>query len=85
MKKHLLAALLVASALASHAQNTSTDEHGLIHARPREIALRDSTTGKTFTDAKGDVFKIYKGADGRLFLAVFSARGTYYRRYLQPE
>lgn len=86
MKKHILtAAFLFVSIFAATAQNVTVDEHGNLHAKPRETTLRDSTTTKTYTDPKGAVHPVYKGAKGALYIGVVSKKGTYYRRYLNTK
>jgi len=81
----LAAALIAASANNSTAQTVTMDAHGNLHAKPREVALRDSTTGKTYTDPKGEVHPVYKGAKGMFYIGVTSKNGNYYRRYLKVE
>jgi hypothetical protein len=81
----LAAALIAASANNSTAQTVTVDAQGNLHAKPRVTALRDSTTGKTYTDPKGQVFPVYKGAKGTLYIGVISKKGSYYRRYLKVE
>ena len=81
----LLMALLMASANTSTAQTVTVDEHGNLHAKPKVTALRDSTTGKTFTDPKGEVHPVYKGTKGSLYYCQVSKSGNFYRRYLKVE
>lgn len=81
----LTAALLAASVNNSNAQTVTVDEHGNFHAKPREVALRDSTTGKTFTDVKGQVHTLYKGAKGSLYYCRVSKNGNFYRKYIKTE
>jgi hypothetical protein len=78
-------AMIAASANNSTAQTVTIDQHGNLHAKPRVTALRDSTTGKTYTDAKGNVHPVYRGAKGTLYIGVVSKNGNYYRRYLKVE
>jgi len=80
----ILATALLAANTAT-GQTVTQDEHGNLHAKPREVALRDSTTRQTFTDSKGQVHPVYKGAKGSLYYGVTSKKGSYYRRYLKVE
>lgn len=81
----ILGTALIFAANNANAQNVIKDEHGNLHAKPREVSLRDSTTGKTFTDIKGQVHPVYKGAKGALYYGQTSKSGNYYRRYLKED
>jgi hypothetical protein len=78
-------AMTAASANNSTAQTVTVDQHGNLHEKPRQVAVTDSLTGRTFTDAKGNVHDVFKGAKNALYIGVISKNGNYYRRYLKVE
>jgi len=42
-------------------------------------------TGKTFTDAKGVVYPVFKSSTRKLYVGKVSKSGNYYRYYLKIE
>lgn len=48
-------------------------------------ATHDSTTTRTYTDAKGNVEPVYQGKKGAFYVARISKAGNYYRKYLQTN
>lgn len=47
------------------------------------VLAKDSVTGKTFTDSKGNVFPVYRGGKGSMYVWVISKKGNRYRKYLK--
>lgn len=41
-------------------------------------------TGKTYTDAKGKQYPVYRGSRGSLFIVRVSKSGKQYKQYLKP-
>jgi hypothetical protein len=82
MKKIIITLSLVLTSMFIQAQTVKKDDSGnYVQTSSSSATAKD--TGKTFTTAKGEVFKVYETAKGRLFVIRKSKKtGTEYKQYL---
>lgn len=80
--KRLVLVIGIFGTLAAKGQTVVKDSEGNFRAVKAE-AVRDSVTGKTFTDVKGEVFQLYRGTKGGLYYWRKSRRGNMYRVYIK--
>lgn len=80
--KKLALVLGIFGTLAAKGQNVVKDSNGNYTA-VKVGAVRDSITGKTFTDVNGDVFQLYRGVKGGLYYWRRSRKGNFYRVYIK--
>jgi len=81
MKKITLVLSLVFASLFIQAQTVKKDASGNYVTVTKSETAKD--TGKTFTTAKGEVFKVYESAKGKLFVIRKSKKtGKEYKQYL---
>jgi hypothetical protein len=80
MKKALFA-LTVFAGLSASAQITQ-DENGNYFQVKKEVVAHDSTTTRTFTNSKGEAKPVYVGKKGAHYIAAYTSKGLYYRKYL---
>lgn len=79
--KNLFTILFLFLALSAQAQ-VRQDAQGNYHAVKTE--QKAEPTGKTFTDAKGNVYPVMKSAKGKLFIVRTSEKtGKTYNQYLK--
>lgn len=84
MKKVILLAFALATGQC-FAQNVTIDKDGNFVAVKTQTAAHDSTTTKTYTNAKGQVEKVYVTSRGSFYVPKVSKAGNYYRKYLKVE
>lgn len=86
MKKALIFTAILFVGMNSHAQKVQRDDKGnyvaVKYVREKE---EDKETGKTFTDTKGNVFKVYESVSGKLYIRKTSKAGNEYKQYLKIE
>lgn len=71
---------------AATAQNTvRMDENGNFVQVTTQETTRDTITGKTFTNSKGIIFEVFKGAKGGLYYWKKSKNGNWYKVYLKKD
>jgi uncharacterized protein YxeA len=80
MKKIILIIALAIGTTAA-AQNAKIDASGNYVAIKAQ--KKDTSTGKTFTDAKGNVWPVYRTSTGRLVIIRTSKDGKEYKQYLK--
>lgn len=79
MKKFIFIAILFLCT-TTHSQIVK-DANGNYHQLK---GTADTTaTGKTFTDAKGSLYPVYKSSTGKLFVLRTSKAGNVYKQYLK--
>ena len=85
MKKAILIFSLLVASYSIQAQNVVKDQNGNYTA-VKATASKPIETGKTFTDAKGKVYPVYKTGTGKLFVIKTSAKtGNEYKMYLKEN
>lgn len=84
MRKFILI-LGIFGTFAAKGQNVTKDAAGNYIAVKEVRAERDSVTGKTFTDVKGQVFQLYRGAKGGLYYWRRSVKGNMYRVCIKQD
>lgn len=88
MKKVILTiAVALFSIVGVNAQKVTTDANGnYVTVKTDRVKAEAKETGKTFTDAKGNVFPVFQSANGKLFVVKTSKNtGNEYRMYLKTE
>ena len=87
--KKLIVTIAVAlfSIVGVNAQKITTDANGnYVAVKSERVKAEAKETGKTFTDAKGNVFPVLQSANGKLFVIKTSKNtGNQYRMYLKTE
>lgn len=73
-------ALLIMSADAQTIRRDSAGNYVAVGT-----VVLDSTTGKTFTDTRGQVYPVYQSVRGKLYIWRVSKTGKAYRQYLKVE
>jgi uncharacterized protein YxeA len=82
-QKIALLMALAFAAFAATAQKVVTDANGNFVAAPKTVVNHDSTTQKTYTDAKGQVSPVFVSKSGKFYVWKMSKAGNRYRSYLQ--
>lgn len=77
--KHLLFLLFMLVVTIGNAQ-VKVDKAGNYYAA--KAASSDTVTGKTFTDAKGVTYPVFKSARNAVYVWRASKKGTKYKQYL---
>jgi hypothetical protein len=92
MKNSLFAAMLLSMFLfssVSFGQNIQKDANGNYSVVKKEKTTKekkpDVKTGQTFTDSRGNVWPIYRGARGGLYALITSASGNVRKQYLKQQ
>jgi len=84
MKKAIATIAILIAFYGLNAQNARKDAEGNYHALnypPDSVA-----TGKTYTNAKGEVYPVFSTGKGKLYYGRISAKnGKYYRAFLKLE
>lgn len=75
-----LASLLFASTIT--AQTIVKDSQGNYRSVKDTAKVSDISTGKTFTDPKGNIWPVYHTKTGRVYALRVSKSGTKYKQYL---
>jgi hypothetical protein len=86
MKKLQLSLIAILFTLAAFSQTTvKQDAKGnFVPVSVAKISKTDSTTGKNFTTAKGEVYPVYVSVNGKLYIIRTSKKtGNTYRQYLK--
>lgn len=84
MKKIILTLAILAASLGAMAQTQVKQNSDGNYTSITKAA--DQETGKTFTTAKGEVFKVYQSARGKLYIIRKSKKtGTEYKQYLKID
>ncbi len=78
----VIAIMLLAT---SQAQSVTQDAKGNYIAVKKSASTdtASKSTGKTFTDAKGNVYPVMVSTRGRLYVVRTSAKGNQYKQYLK--
>jgi len=79
--KKLFIALSIFAATSAAAQ-IQQDSEGNFYEVKKEVAAHDSTTTRTLTKANGEIVPVYVGKKGAHYIAAFTSKGYYYRKYL---
>ena len=88
MKKALiLLAVILSLNFGLNAQTVQkTKEGNYIAVKATETSEKAKDTGKTYTDTKGNSFKVYLSAKGKLFvIRVSKNTGKEYKQYLKVD
>lgn len=86
MKKALIILTILFAGINSQAQKIKKDEQGNYIAVKyvREKAV-EKETKSTYTNTKGEVFKVYESENGKLYIKKTSKAGNEYKQYLKIE
>lgn len=76
--RKLLLILLLAFTTTAHAQ-VIQDKQG------NYILAQAQSTGKTFTDSKGNIYPVMQSINGKLFVVRTSKTGKVYKQYLKVK
>lgn len=88
MKKTLIIFTMLCTGIISHAQTkVKKDDKGNFiqvsnNVREKE---KDKETGQTYTDTKGQEFKVYKSINDKLYILRISKFGNEYKQYLKID
>jgi len=82
MKKILTIALLALS-MGVQAQTKVTKDANGNYVAVKADTTENKATGATFTDSKGNVYPLFKGAKGGLYYNRISAKGNKYKVYIK--
>ena len=88
MKKTLIILTMLFAGINSQAQTkVKQDQKGNFiqvsnNVREKE---KDKETGQTYTDTKGQEFKVYKSINDKLYILRISKSGNEYRQYLKID
>jgi hypothetical protein len=83
MKKYILGFLLTVVFNSSYSQVNATVNSSGNYQAVVKAAKADKDTGKTYTDVKGNVFKVYVTEKGKLYIIRKSKKtGKEYKQYL---
>ena len=74
--------LAAASVSAQTIVKDAQGNYAAVKAKKDSTKSADLSTGKTFTDPKGNVWPVYKSSTGRLYALRVSNSGTKYKQYL---
>jgi hypothetical protein len=82
----LFIALMLGSFI-SNAQTIQKDANGNFYALKHSSSdsSKVTNTGKTFTNAKGEVNQVYQSVKGKLFVYRTSKAGNVYKQYLKID
>lgn len=78
--KHLFVFLFMLVMTTSMVGQVKIDKAGNYYAA--KAASSDTVTGKTFTDAKGVTYPVFKSARNAVYVWRTSKKGTKYKQYL---
>jgi hypothetical protein len=82
----LFLALYIGSLIGIKAQTVKQDANGNFYAIKSNLdTTKAQSTGKTFTDTKGNVYPILISKNGKLFYMKTSKAGNVYKCYLKTE
>lgn len=86
MKKTALILFIFLGSFSLKAQNVIKDVNGNYTAIKKDYVKGElKTTGKTYTDSKGQVFPVYITEKEKLFVVKTSKSGNEYRFYLKEQ
>lgn len=86
MKKTLIALTILFAGITSHAQTkVKQDEKGNFIQVREKVTAKDKETGQTYTDSKGQEFKVYKSINDKLYIVRVSKAGNEYKQYLKVD
>lgn len=85
MKKTIAILALCFACYSATAQNITKDANGnYVQAKAAADDVSAAiNTGKTYTDAKGIVYPVWKSKNDKLFVIVTSKAGNKYKKYLK--
>jgi uncharacterized protein YxeA len=87
MKKTLTILTLLFLGITSHAQTKvkQDDKGNFIQVSNVREKTPDKLTGQTYTDAKGQEYKVYKSVNDKLYIIRLSKSGNEYKQYLKVD
>lgn len=86
MKKTLIILTLLFLGTISHAQTkVKQDEKGNFIQVRENLPEKDKETGQTYTDTKGQEYKVYKSKNDKLYIVRVSKGGNEYKQYLKVD
>jgi uncharacterized protein YxeA len=87
MKKTLTILTLLFLGITSHAQTKvkQDDKGNFIQVSNVREKTPDKPTGQTYTDAKGQDYKVYKSVNDKLYIVRTSKSGNEYKQYLKVD
>jgi hypothetical protein len=87
MKKTLIALTILFAGITSHAQTkVKVDDKGnFIQVSNVREKTPDKPTGQTYTDSKGQEYKVYKSINDKLYIVRVSKSGNEYKQYLKVD
>ena len=85
--KKVLTILAILFATTTHAQTkVKVDQNGnLVKVEQTKEKTPDKETGQTYTDNKGQEYKVYKSVNDKLYIIRTSKNGNEYKQYLKVE
>jgi len=84
MKKAIFAITILIAFYGLNAQNAREDAQGNYHAL--NYPADSVATGKTYTNAKGEVYPVFSTGKGKIYYGKVSPKtGKYYRSFLRVE
>ena len=87
MKKTLTILTLLFWGITSHAQTKvkQDDKGNFIQVSNVREKGKDKETGQTYTDTKGQEYKVYKSINDKLYIVRVSKAGNEYKQYLKVD
>lgn len=77
---------IMALVVSANSQTVRKDVNGnYVAVKAASDSATSTNTGKTFTDAKGNVYPVMMSKNGKLFVIRTSKAGTQYKQYLKLE
>lgn len=87
MKKTLIALTILFAGINSHAQTKvkQDDKGNFVQVNNVREKTPDKPTGQTYTDTKGQEYKVYKSINDKLYIVRVSKSGNEYKQYLKVD
>jgi hypothetical protein len=87
MKKTLTILTLLFWGITSHAQTKvkQDDKGNFIQVSNVREKEKDKETGQSYTDNKGQEYKVYKSINDKLYIVRVSKSGNEYKQYLKVD
>lgn len=88
MKKLFFLSVISLLSIGAYSQTvvTTNAQGNYVAVSTPKVKVEDKDTGKTFTDSKGVVYKVYQTSTGRLYILRKSKRtGKEYKQYLDVK
>lgn len=83
MRSLLIMLLSICLYSAASAQNAKLVNGNYVAITKAKADTTPKATGQTFTDAKGNVYPVYKSVNDKLYIIRTSRNGNQYKQYLK--